>query len=564
MKKLLIIVLISILFSCTNTGIKLSDLKPQFINENPEFIDFDKLEELAPTEVTDAETVRFLANTIYPEKQDLDIQELTENSTFRLYTYNSANANFNRYMIFHIQNCIGVLFSIMTDKSGKIKDINRTMEDNTCERNYQFAVKFDNSGNFTVESDRIEHQKYFLPERKIQEYTLSAEGKIISGPKQELIPGVCLWEKLAVRENPSDQAKYLSSLTLGESIWGLNETKTDEVSSKKNTYSKILLSDGSVGWSRSDLLAFNTIPMAIETEATIYKRPDVLTKTDLKFSSLDIIAASQMDGEFEWVKVKGKPSGEKWFKEGWIKWHNAVQGKENIALAVFAKSIQAETDKNSKSEQLASVLNNEDLQDETLFTAFQKKFGVYGDEEQGVDESPIGEFLNLFPTVELPYTAEYPDLDDCTAISMEFKTQVLGLSEEDAGYLDYCAHAKVIGDYVDLVFVGDNGMNNTIHLFTFTKDGQRKDQFRVHHMTIPNAPEREELKTKINEDFSIELNFWSGKWVDENGNDSDGSMEGDTMEEVMRIGKYVVADDGSVLEMESSKVESKGDLPLFK
>ncbi|MEL6561115.1 MAG: hypothetical protein AAFQ94_23180, partial [Bacteroidota bacterium] len=191
--------------------------------------------------------------------------------------------------------------------------------------------------------------------------------------------------------------------------------------------------------------------------------------------------------------------------------------------------------------------------------------GVYGSEEEGMDgDSPISDFLNLFPDAVTPYMAEYPDTDNCAEISMTFKTEVLGLSEEDAGYLDYCAHAKILGDYVDLVFVADIGMNSTMYLYTFTKDGTLQEQFRMHHMTIPNAPEREEIKAILNEDFSIELNYWSGKWVDADGNDSDGSQEGDKLVETIRIGKYVIADDGSIQEIESTPMNSKDDLALFR
>lgn len=560
MKKIIFIILISVLYSCQNSGEKLSDLKSKFTKEIPDFINLNNTDELELVTVTDENTIGLIAHTIHSGKSDSDIKEIIQSSIYYLFTYTNIHESYDRYMVIQERGCQSTLFSIITDKSGNITDVNSSMR-NDCERVYEVVGNFQKNGDFSI---KTRTEAYFLPELNIQQYTFSEDGKVIEESYQELQSGVCLWEKLAVRETPSDKGKYLSNLSLGESIWGMSESKVDEASSKKNEYTKILLSDGTVGWSRSDLLTFDAIPMAIESATTIYSRPDVLTKTDVKFSSLDIVAGYQITGDNEWVKVKGKPTGEKWFKEGWIKMHDVAKGKGNIALAAFAKTIDEETD-NNRSEQLSAVLGNPDLQKAKLFTAFQKKFGIYGSEEESLaGDSPIRDFLSLFPDAVTPYMAEYPDPEKCVEISMTFKTEVLGLSEEDAGYLDYCAHSKIIGDYVDLVFVADIGMNSTMYLFTFTKDGTLQEQFRMHHMSIPNAPEREELKAIVNEDFSIELNYWSGKWVDENGNDSDGSQEGDKLEETIRIGKYVIADDGSIQEVESTAMNSKDDLSLFR
>ncbi len=179
-------------------------------------------------------------------------------------------------------------------------------------------------------------------------------------------------------------------------------------------------------------MAFDAIPFAIDREASLYRRPDVLTKTDTKLVPLDVVAAFEVKGDSEWVRIKGKPAGEKWFKEGWVKWNNVIAGEKNIALAVYSKLIEAEINEENKSEQLASVLDNTELQNEILFPAFQKKFGIYNADEHFDENSPIGDFLKLLPEKSLPYTAGLNDNEGCEELSIQHKTDILGLSKENA------------------------------------------------------------------------------------------------------------------------------------
>ena len=113
---------------------------------------------------------------------------------------------------------------------------------------------------------------------------------------------ICLYDNLSIRDKPSQKGKWLAAMSLGETITFTGEEVVDSISKRK--YCKIKLTDGKEGWTRTDLIAVNGKVGTLKDEAVVYKRPDLLTKTDKKYSPMDIIAIIVTDGE--WLQVKGK------------------------------------------------------------------------------------------------------------------------------------------------------------------------------------------------------------------------------------------------------------------
>lgn len=169
------------------------------------------------------------------------------------------------------------------------------------------------------------------------------------------VSAVSVWDKVSVRATPSDDGKWLTSLSLGESLTYLGEEKTD---GKDHTYLKVKLNDGTEGWSRTEFVIPEAKAAVFTEETNIYDRPDLLTRSDDKFSAMDIVAVKNTDDD--WIEIVGKPTGEKWLKSGWVKKSNVSYEDVDIAMAKFAKPV-IEGESADKAEQLQEILNNQDL-----------------------------------------------------------------------------------------------------------------------------------------------------------------------------------------------------------
>lgn len=171
-------------------------------------------------------------------------------------------------------------------------------------------------------------------------------------------PCVSIWDKISVRENPGSEGKWLTSLSIGESVIYLNESKTDSANDN-HLYFKIRLNDGKEGWSRTDFLVPEARPAVFTQETNLYKRPDLLTKSDKLFSKMDIIAV--METQDDWLKIKGKRTSGKWIEEGWIKAENISLEAVDIATAKFTKAALEEKDEENRLAALEEIVNNGDL-----------------------------------------------------------------------------------------------------------------------------------------------------------------------------------------------------------
>ncbi len=172
----------------------------------------------------------------------------------------------------------------------------------------------------------------------------------------EELSAVCVWNDISVRKNPGTKREdYLTKLSIGESLTYLGADSAVE----EKTYAKVRLNDGEEGWSRKDFLVIEGKAAVIVTDATIYSRPDLLTKTDKLFSAMDIIAS--VETQDDWSSVRGKRSEGSWLDEGWIKSDNISYAAEDIATAKFASKAFELESTDEQIQALKEIVENEDL-----------------------------------------------------------------------------------------------------------------------------------------------------------------------------------------------------------
>lgn len=160
---------------------------------------------------------------------------------------------------------------------------------------------------------------------------------------------VCVWDNVPLRAIPTRSGKWLSSISLGETVQWLGKTSIDSTD-KNREYLNIKLSDGTTGWASSYGLIRDAKVGAIKAETPIYKRPDLLTITDKKFEMMDMLATTAEKGE--WVKVVG----EKRKKSGWIKSENITTHSEDVAVAILASKKLQQTNEMTESEQIEQII----------------------------------------------------------------------------------------------------------------------------------------------------------------------------------------------------------------
>ncbi|MDH5366878.1 MAG: hypothetical protein OEW67_07825 [Cyclobacteriaceae bacterium] len=188
-----------------------------------------------------------------------------------------------------------------------------------------------------------------------EEISDEASSEMITEKESKVSLAVCVWDKVSVREAPGDKAKWVTSLSIGESLSYLN---VDSILDKK-TYSKVLLNDSKEGWTRKDFIVVDAKPAVVLGDVDLYSRPDLLTKTDKKFSMMDII--SSVEQQDDWMKVRGKRDEGTWIEDGWVKAQHISFEPVDIATAKFAKQALKLEDQNKKVEAINEIINNPDL-----------------------------------------------------------------------------------------------------------------------------------------------------------------------------------------------------------
>ncbi|MGE0076672.1 MAG: hypothetical protein AB7S48_02325 [Bacteroidales bacterium] len=195
---------------------------------------------------------------------------------------------------------------------------------------------------------------------------------------------VCVWDNVSLKETADENGKWLSSLSLGETVIYLGKEQSVETAKKAVTYYNIRLKDGKEGWSQADFIILGSKPAAIIEDSPIYSRPDLLNKTDKVFSSMDIVAVKSENNGF--IEVTGKRKDGKWLETGWIK-SSAVTYKDvDVAVAKFASKAMSIKEESKKIEAIEDIINNSDL-DSSIFIENLKSFLPKDDIDEDSSES---------------------------------------------------------------------------------------------------------------------------------------------------------------------------------
>lgn len=196
---------------------------------------------------------------------------------------------------------------------------------------------------------------------------------------------ICVIDKLSVRETPGAKTKWITSLSLGEKVYYTGESVMDSASKKE--YYKVKLIDGKEGWSRATFLVVDGKVGAVVQEANVYKRPDLLTKTDKKYSPMDIIAV--MSTQDDWVQVKGKRAEGKYVEEAWIKANNITENSIDIATAKYASLALTKETMTDRITALQEIVDNADFSSSSFMGLLKEKIKEYQAKNKAIDVQDV-------------------------------------------------------------------------------------------------------------------------------------------------------------------------------
>jgi uncharacterized protein YgiM (DUF1202 family) len=209
----------------------------------------------------------------------------------------------------------------------------------------------------------------------------------------KMVDAVSIWDGISVREEPSSDGKWVSSISLGEKIQLTGNSAVDSAE-KNREYVEIILGDDKQGWVVSDFVEEGTAIAAVK-DVQIYKRPDLLTKTDNSFKPMDVMAL--IDTRDEWVEVKGKSQNENWFWSGWVKRTDLSDNEVDIAVAVYAQKAFKLENEEERAEAIQEIIENESFTSSKFMVDLKEELN----ELQNEDEELVDEPTNSEDSVEV-------------------------------------------------------------------------------------------------------------------------------------------------------------------
>lgn len=179
-------------------------------------------------------------------------------------------------------------------------------------------------------------------------------------------PAVCIWDKGSIRTEPQKGSKWVSSMALGEKVTWLGITKVDSANNNIR-YHKVRLSDSTTGWASEYVVVLDAFPGVITKEASLYKRPDLLTVSEKKFDKMDIVAITK--SENEWRMVTGNQKK----KKGWIKANTLSQKEDDVAVALLVKKAMDDKNKANTITNLQKIIQNPSFENSTFIGDLKEK-----------------------------------------------------------------------------------------------------------------------------------------------------------------------------------------------
>jgi len=169
--------------------------------------------------------------------------------------------------------------------------------------------------------------------------------------EQPQIIGVSVWDRISSRSEPRRSSTSTTLLSLGESFQYLDSFAID--SSYNNTkFLKARLSDSTIVWLYGFASVLDAKPVVITNEVPLYMRPDLLTITEQRIKSMEIVAV--IEEWDDWIKVVN----EKKENVGWIKEEFISENTIDLAFALLAKRKLEEEDAEQRIRNLEDLLEN--------------------------------------------------------------------------------------------------------------------------------------------------------------------------------------------------------------
>lgn len=210
----------------------------------------------------------------------------------------------------------------------------------------------------------------------------------VAGENFEKQQTVCIWDGVPVREQPSKDGKWVSKISLGETLYYLGETAVDS-SDNNREYIKVELSDDKVAWARSYGLVINGKIAAVKDDVPVYERPDLLTLTKKEFYKMNVLAIEET--KEDWIKVIGKERKIK----GWIKSNAVTEDKEDVAVAILASKQLIDKENKLIVEKIEKFIEELPYENSAFIKYLKEKLA----EQQAVEEEIIEEVTDSSETV---------------------------------------------------------------------------------------------------------------------------------------------------------------------
>jgi hypothetical protein len=179
-----------------------------------------------------------------------------------------------------------------------------------------------------------------------------------------IIEGASLWKEPGKGKN-----NWLSSLSLGETIEWLGESKLDSTDNNRE-YVKVGLSDGTAGWVSSYCVIKGAEAGAIKEETPIYKRPDILTITPKKLSPMAVVAVLQIKDDLSEIV------GENQKNNGWVKSEMITKDKEDVTVAILANKKFKENPKTPKETLIKEIIETSPYPNSFFINSLKKEIDM--------------------------------------------------------------------------------------------------------------------------------------------------------------------------------------------
>ncbi len=195
----------------------------------------------------------------------------------------------------------------------------------------------------------------------------ASDSTALAVEQAEPATAVSVWKStVSVRVEPGANAKWVTSVSLGERFQYLGESRKVTTDDGERTWAKIQLLDGKEGWILQDFIMIGGQPAAVLKDNTpLYKRPDILTKSDKILGKFDVIGVK---GEGAFVEFKGMSAEDTWFTSGWIKSENINTNPVDVASAVYIRKALSLEDEDEQLKELQVIYNSSDFEGSYFLT----------------------------------------------------------------------------------------------------------------------------------------------------------------------------------------------------